>query len=198
MNPTKRRFFPLVNPSHQYRFLAIILIYNVIVILVLMGILFLPDFIKLQDDQLSLETKSALAVNILQLHSRIWPAVIALICLIGLHSFRIFLRFIGPVNRFQWAFKQIRDGNLDFHLRIRKKDYLLEEERVLNEMILSLSQKLATIQDSLNESVRSLDRFEQDFGRDREWSETQKGLLSTHRSCLDRALETIQYFHFKK
>jgi hypothetical protein len=61
--------------------------------------LFLPDIMKLYDEGLSLE-------------ARVWPAVIALICIIGMHSFRALVQIVGPLYRFHQAFEQLRNGKI--------------------------------------------------------------------------------------
>ena len=87
----KRRTYPLVNRSHQYRFLALILMYAAIIVTVLAFFLFVPDIMQLQDETRSFEVRLAAAEKILNMHVRMWPTVLALVCFIGIHSFRTFL-----------------------------------------------------------------------------------------------------------
>ena len=131
----KRRDYSLINKSHQYRFLAIILIYNLVIVGFLGIALFVPDILQMQDASLSLDVRAAAADKILKMHSRIWPAIIALVCLIGIHSFRVFHRFIGPLYRFTKAFEKVGSGELNFRLTLRKKDFLHQEAGEFNKMI---------------------------------------------------------------
>ncbi len=125
----RRRQYPIVDRSLQYRFLAMILIYSMTIMIFLAVSLFVPDIIKLRDEGLSFEVRAVAADRILTLHARVWPAVIALICIIGVHSFRVFHRFVGPLYRFRWAFEKVRNGDLGFQVKLGKKDYLRQEER---------------------------------------------------------------------
>ncbi len=93
----KRRLFPLVNKSHQYRFLSLIVIYSAIIAAVISAALLIPDIMRLQDPTISFEERAYAADKILTIHFRLWPTLLAVICIIGLHSFRVFHRFIGPL-----------------------------------------------------------------------------------------------------
>ena len=156
----KRRRYPIVDRSHQYRFLALILIYNSLIVLFLAISLFVPEILRLDDETLSLEVRAIAADNILTLHSRVWPAVIALICFIGMHSFRSFHRFIGPLFRFRQAFAQIRSGDLSFRLKLRKNDYLHNEENSFNQMLESLADKMRGTRAAYAETLNSLNDLE--------------------------------------
>ena len=152
----RRRRYAVVDRSHQYRFLALVLAYNVLIILLLGLTLFLPDILRIQDPTLSLEMRAAAADRILSMHTRVWPSVIALLCLIGIHSFRVFHRLIGPLYRFRWAFDQVRSGNLAFRVRLRRNDLLHREEEVFNEMLDTLAARVESIQTAGLEALRSL------------------------------------------
>ena len=190
IQPTRRRRYPLVNKSHQYRFLALILIYNLIIVGVLAATLFVPDFMQLQDQTLSFEIRAAAADKILAMHSRVWPATITIICIIGLHSFRVFHRFVGPLYRFTTAFGQVRDGDLSFRVKLRKRDYLLQEETELNKMIGKLAEKMMRIQSASLEALNSLGELEQSAIKEGNDNEP----LSVLHEHLDALMTEIRYF----
>ncbi len=193
IQPTRRRRYPLVNKSHQYRFLALILIYNLIIVGVLAATLFVPDFMQLQDQTLSFEIRAAAADKILTMHTRIWPATIAIICIIGLHSFRVFHRFVGPLYRITKAFGQVRDGDLSFRVKLRKRDYLLQEETELNKMIEKLAEKMMRIQSAslgVSKSVGELEQSAIKEGNDNE-------SLSVLYEHLDALMTEIRYFRLQ-
>ena len=191
----KRRRSLIVNRSLQYRFLATILIYGFITLAFLSVYLFLPELIKLQNESVSFEVRAAAAGRILTFHSRIWPAAIALICFFGLHSIIFFHRLVGPLYRFHWAFEQVRNGDLSFRVKIRRKDYLHQEEGVLNEMIETLAGKLGSIQLASLDALKSLGELEQNVGG---WTETDKELFHVHRQHLDTLMNTAGYFRLQK
>ena len=196
--PMKRRRYPLVNKSHQYRFLAMVLIYNLIIVALLVIFLFTPDIIQLQDENLSIEVRARAADKILTLHSRIWPAALALICVFGLHSFRIFHRFIGPLYRFTMAFEQVQNGDLSFRITLRKKDYLREEEKALNNMLEVLDKRIGNTQLAVQGALESLGKLEKIATREKIFKETDKGPLSLLRQHLDVMADTVQYFRISK
>ncbi|MGD8387699.1 MAG: hypothetical protein PVG49_11205 [Desulfobacteraceae bacterium] len=146
---SRRRMFPVVDRSLQYRLLAIMLIYGSVLVTFLMLCFFVPDVIRMEEETRSMEERAVAADRILHQHARVWPAALALICLIGLHSFREFHRLIGPLFRFRWAFDQVKNGNLAFRVRLRRGDHLHKEETLFNEMLDSLSCRLNEITTTL-------------------------------------------------
>jgi len=191
----KRRRTRIVNKSLQYRFLATILIYGFITVAFLSVYLFVPDFLKLHDESLSLEVRAAVADNILTFHSRIWPAAIVLICFLGIHSIFFFHRLVGPLYRFRWAFEKVQGGDLSFHVKIRSKDYLHQEEGVLNEMIEMLAGKVGDIQRAGLDALESLGELDQKASG---WTDTDKEILRLHRQHLDTLMEAARYFQVQK
>jgi len=150
---------------------------------------------KLQNESVSFEARAAAADRILIFHSRIWPAAIALICFLGLHSVIFFHRVVGPLYRFRLTFEQVRSGDLSFRVKIRRKDYLHQEEGVLNEMIEMLAGKLGSIQLASLDALKSLGELERKVSG---WTETDKELLRLHRQHLDRLTDTARYFQLQK
>jgi methyl-accepting chemotaxis protein len=157
----KRNPYRIINKSHQYRFLALILIYIIIITGVLVSVLFVPDIIRMNDQSLSIEVRTVAAENILMLHYRVWPVIIAFICVIGLHSIRTFNRFIGPLYRFDLTFRDVCNGNLDNRIRLRKGDFLLQEADVINEMFDVISEKIKNIQEKGETALTALNDYEQ-------------------------------------
>lgn len=198
MKRSRRQCFSIVDKSLQYRFLAMILIYSTVIIVFLAVFLFVPDIIQLQDESLALEVRAAAADKILTLHARVWPTVIALICLIGIHFFRAFHRFAGPLYRFRWAFEQVRNGDLSFRVKLRDKDCLRKEEAALNEMIEMLAGKLKDIQLTSVYASKSLGELEQTLTKAAGLTETDKELLGIHRQHLDSLMDTARYFQLEK
>lgn len=194
----QRRRSYVVNRPLQYRFLAIILIYCLTIVLFLALFLFVPDIIRMQDESLSLEARAAAANKILTLHARVWPAVIAIICVAGFHSFRSFHRLIGPLHRFRSVFRQVGDGDLGLTVKIREKDYLHREEAALNEMLGMIAGKLNTIQQVGAAALKSLGELEEKVTQLPHWSETHKETMRRHRQRLETLLDTARYFQIRE
>jgi methyl-accepting chemotaxis protein len=194
----QRRRSYIVNKPLQYRFLAIILIYCLTIVLFLAVFLFVPDIIRMHDKSLSLEARAGAANKILTLHARVWPAVIAIICVAAYHSFRSFHRLIGPLHRFRSVFEQVGNGDMSFTVQIREKDYLHQEEAALNEMLGMVAGKVRTIQKAGAEALKSLGELEKKVNQVPNLSETHKEVIRHHRLCLETLLDTANYFRVKR
>jgi methyl-accepting chemotaxis protein len=184
----------MVDKSLQYRFLALVLIYGGIIVVFLAAFLFMPDILRMQDQSLTLEARASAAEKILTLHARVWPAVIALVCVIGLHSFRIFHRLVGPLYRFRVVFARVRDGDLSHPVRIRDRDYLHKEEEALNEMLEVLHSKLKDIQGGCHDALRSFRELEQSVSGLRGCENAEQPFFQSHREHLNRIADTAKYF----
>ena len=193
----KRRHFPIVDKSLQYGFLARILIYSSVIVIVMALFLFVPEIINLQDETLSLEVRMVAANKILTMHTRVWPIVISLICVIGIHSFLNFLRYIGPIYRFRMSFEQVKSGNLSFRVKLRENDYLHEEENALNAMIEMLANKVGSMQLASQRALKSFDELEKTVTETSSLTGTDKGLFSVHRDQLDTLIDIAQYFRLE-
>jgi nitrate/nitrite-specific signal transduction histidine kinase len=190
----QRKGYRVVNRSLQYRFLAIILVYSFVIVLFLAVFMFVPDIVRLQDQSLAFHDRAAAADKMLILHTRVWPAILLVICLVALHSFRFFHRLIGPLYRFRQVYEQVRNGALNLRVKIRKKDYLHEDEAALNEMLELLCEKWRNMQQTTENALRSLDTVEQTEATANNWPETREDALRVHRHHLERLAETARYF----
>lgn len=188
----RRRMFPVVDRSLQYRLLAMMLVYGFVLMAFMMLCFLFPDVLKLDEAAQSIEVRAAVAERVLYLHARVWPAALALICLIGLHSFREFHRLIGPLFRFRWAFDQVKQGNLAFRVRLRKGDHLHREEILFNEMLESLTSRLNEIATALRHAEDEARRAQARKGRG---PGDSAGWMASHVACIQgarRAAETFQ------
>jgi len=150
----KRRQYPVVFRDRQYRMLAMVLLYSFTLVAILFVFLFLPDFYQMQNEAASIELRAQAADRVLMLHARLWPAILAVICLIGLHSFRSFLLFIGPLKRLRWAFDNLKAGDLTVKVFLRAGDLLTEEGESLNNTIRALSAEVQKVK-AAAEATRS-------------------------------------------
>lgn len=192
--PGKRRIY-IVNKSLQYRFLATIIIYFFVTVAFLSVYLFVPEIMRLEDESLSMQVRATAADRILTFHSRIWPASIVLICFLGIHSLLFFHRVAGPLYRFRWAFERVRQGDMSFQVRIRRKDYLHPEEEIINEMIEAIAGKLRTIQLASLGASKSWGEIEQKLSG---WTEGDKKLLGVHRQQIETLADTARYFRLQE
>jgi methyl-accepting chemotaxis protein len=191
---TRRQKYSIVDRSLQYKVLAIIISYSLVIILFLAICLFVPDILSMSNKELSWEIRAAAAERLLTLHSRVWPAIIAMVCVLGLHSVRIFHRLIGPLYRFRWAFAKIGEGDLNFRVQIRKNDYLQREKKTLNEMMDALANQCETMQQAGSRAFDSLVALEQGSNNSGGGNNPDQQLLKNHRKYLEELLDKVNYF----
>jgi len=191
---TRRQQYSIVDRSLQYRVLAIIVTYSLVIVLFLVICLFVPDILAMSNEDLSWEIRAAAAEKLLTLHSRVWPAIIAMVCVLGIHSVRIFHRLIGPLYRFRWAFAEIAKGALNFRVQIRKNDYLHRENEALNEMIEALADQCESMQQAGSRALNSLTALEQGLSNDHGEQDPDQELLKQHRQLLEDLVDRVKYF----
>jgi nitrate/nitrite-specific signal transduction histidine kinase len=148
----------------------------------------------MSNQDLSLDIRAAAAEKLLALHSRVWPAIIAMVCVIGIHSVRIFHRLIGPLYRFRWAFGKIGEGDLNFRVQIRKNDYLHREKEALNQMIDALASQYESIEQAGSRALDSLTALEQGSSKGSGGHNQDQQLLEQHRQHLEDLIEQAKYF----
>jgi methyl-accepting chemotaxis protein len=191
---TRRKQYSIVDRSLQYKVLAIIVTYSLVIVLFLAVCLFVPDILAMTKEDLSWEIRAAAAEKLLTLHSRVWPAIIAMVCVLGIHSVRIFHRLIGPLYRFRWAFAEIAKGALNFRVQIRRNDYLHRENESLNEMIDALASQCESMQQAGSRALDSLTALEQGSHKDSGGHNPDPQLLKQHRQHLEDLIEQVTYF----
>jgi len=147
--PAKRRQYPVFSRNRQYRMVFLILFYTCSVCGVLFLCLFVPDIVLMQDESAKIAYRAAAADRILSMHARLWPTVLAIICLIGLHAFRRFTQILGPMYRFQAAFEGVAAGEMDHRVHLRASDEFKEEAAAFNTMMDGLAAKVAQCQESM-------------------------------------------------
>jgi methyl-accepting chemotaxis protein len=117
-----------------------------------------------------------------------------MVCVLGIHSVRIFHRLIGPLYRFRWAFSRVGNGDLSFRVKIRKSDYLHREEEALNQMIKGLSERCESLQQAGLRAQESLSAVEQKPSQISGGQNSDQQLLKEHRQRLADLLEQLQHF----
>ena len=196
MKRNKRRLFPIVDKEKQYTFLVIIIIYIIIIAGSLSISLFLPDFMLLTDDKLGQNIRGEIADKIIILHSRVWPGIFAIVCIIAAHWFHIFHRIVGPLYRFRQTYEQIGKGNLELKVNLRHKDYLHKEKDDLNRMIEELSIKMRAIQKAGVDVMLTAEGLENEMANKQDINDSLKKDLRLHREQCDTLMKYINQFKF--
>ena len=135
----------------QYRLLAVNLLYVVTVLLIFAAALFLPLMLELGSDATSLAEKQEAASQFLSLHTRVWPALLAVFLLLAIHSLVVSHRVAGPLVGFRRVLRAVAEGKLTVRASIRKNDYLAKEADSINVMIAALQEKIARLQEDFGQ-----------------------------------------------
>ena len=129
----------------QYRLLAVNVLYCCLILLLFAGALFGP----LTQQLLSVDTSDAMreeaAAQFFSLDERIWLPLLFTLGCFTVHSVLLSHRIAGPLYRFRQVFGEVGDGNLTVRARLRRKDYLVKDATVVNEMIERVGARIADI-----------------------------------------------------
>jgi methyl-accepting chemotaxis protein len=183
-----------VASSIQYRFFAISISYSFIIVCFFVIAVFVPDMIEMRDQSLDFAIRSSAASRILSKNLWVWPAILSLIIVLGLHSFLMFKKIAGPLYRFKRAFEELGRGNLLLNFKLRKKDYLHREEEAFNDMVKVLSERLGSVQQSADWMIKSIGELEQTVNNGSEWTNSQIARLRTHRQEIEKVIKVVDYF----
>jgi len=126
----------------QHRFLAFQLAYFVAFVAIFATLIFGPLAIDLFATETSPTARAAAAEQFLALHLRVWPALLVILLLFGIHSLLVSHRFAGPLCRFRRTFEQVGDGDLTGRVVLRRHDYLKSEGEALDRMVGDLRERI--------------------------------------------------------
>lgn len=80
------------------------------------------------------------ANQVMELHRRVWPAVLAVAILVGFHSVIVTHRMLGPVHRLKNALAALQAGDLSQRVFLRKHDQFKELAEAFNRLAAGLQQ----------------------------------------------------------
>jgi hypothetical protein len=102
-----------------------------------------------------------LANSFLYLHRHIWPIALLILIPVGLHALLFSHKVAGPLYRFRQIFLALADGILPGPQRIRKRDYLQPEMKLINDILDSLRRKAADLQETQRAIAGSISEIAQ-------------------------------------
>jgi len=175
----------IVDRQGQFKVLAVVAIYMLVAILLTGFLMFIPSFLRLSDTADSVQQYNA-AREVLVLHKRFWPSVLITVALLGGHSIFMFHRLFGPLYRFKATMQEISRGDLSFRISLRKKDFLKEEEKVVNDMITSLHGKISVIKEENILLSAAINRLASDLEQQELSLDTVRGRVSELQQIEDK------------
>ena len=139
----------------QWQLLAITLLYLVATAVMFSAAMFAPLIWQLEGD-VTLVERAAAGTEFLALHRRFWPALIVTFVSLSVHSVFTSHRIAGPLYRFRVVFAEVAAGNLVPWTNLRRRDFLVTEAQALNDMVISLRDRITRIATYQSEAKRSL------------------------------------------
>jgi methyl-accepting chemotaxis protein len=125
------------------------LIYNLIyffVIVLAIGVsLFLPLYFELSNPGLTPAQQGQVADKVLYLHGNLWPVIVVIFIILSIHSILVSHKIAGPLYRFRQTFQEIIEGNIAKMVKIRKGDFLVNEQTKIEEMMDMLRSRIGNI-----------------------------------------------------
>jgi len=100
--------------------------------------MFIPLIARMQSGVPSSSEMLILADRMLTLNARYWPVVFASLAAVCVSSLLLFHRMTSPLVRFLRCFQSITNGELPNPIQLRRGDYLADEIKCLNTMVVSL------------------------------------------------------------
>ncbi|MGH7394580.1 MAG: hypothetical protein ACREKF_02660 [Candidatus Methylomirabilales bacterium] len=137
----RRRNF-LIHPTYQLASAFTAIIYILAYSMLLGFLIFFPlewEFTAAGDFQEQLE----LAQQILRLHGRVWPSILIIALLVGVHAVLRAHRTAGPLFRLQETLRAYERGQFSLRMRLRRRDWFRELEACVNELGASLQERWA-------------------------------------------------------
>ena len=149
--PEFRRRKILVRPRYQLLVAATILVFVIGYSLLLGVLIFYPiqrEFAAARTQ----EQQSLTAYQILDLHKRFWPAVLAVGILVAIQSIFVIYRVVGPAYHIQQALEGFAAGHYEMRVRLRSGDRLRELATAVN----ALGESLLRREQASTESAAQL------------------------------------------
>ncbi len=190
MKHRRRRY--IIDKKLQLRLVIYNGIYFLIVIAVIGVGLFLPLALDLYNPSLSLVQAGEVADKILYLNAKLGPVLLIILLALCVHSVLVSHRIAGPLYRFRATFKQVAEGDLSKVVRIRRGDFLLNEQAKIEEMIEALRSKLTNIRNAQADIEQVINQLVHEFSQS--GSEHLKANISRLQDCDLRLKKELEYF----
>lgn len=187
-----RRKKYVVDKKLQYRLLAFNAVYFMVIVIAMAIALFTPLMHQLSSPDLSPREQGEAAGKVLYIHATFWPAVLFLLLVLAVHSVLISNKIAGPLHRFQRMFQRIREGDLSATMKIRRGDYLIDEQTRIADMIDSLREKVEKIRIEQKEMEEGLKEIRRAWGD--KMSDDARARLASLEEHHRRLKEEIAFF----
>ena len=142
-----KRGILLIDKGFQLRLIGLGLVYSLIVMGTFAMVMFGPLVMDLHDGDISDPKVQAAAQQFLTLHLRVWPPVFIVLALLIVHHVVVSHRVAGPLYRMRITMQAMARGDISAKIVVRGKDYLVKDVVALNELLVSLREKVNGLAD---------------------------------------------------
>ncbi|MBI5235801.1 MAG: hypothetical protein HY886_06085 [Deltaproteobacteria bacterium] len=132
MEQHRRRRF-LIKPSYQMEAAVKAFGFVILYSIALGAIIFYPLYRDLYYST-GLQEQAIAAHTVLYLHSRIWISIIIVAILTAVYMIFVTHRIAGPIYRFEKTAEEFMAGRFGQHIRLRRRDNLVEIEGIFNRL----------------------------------------------------------------
>jgi methyl-accepting chemotaxis protein len=139
----RRRYF--IDKQLQTKYVILTILLLLIYTFLFVVILIFPYVVPLAFDY-PVEEQAKAARMLLTLHKSIWPALGAVMLIMGTASIFITHKIAGPVYRFKQVLAEIYSGNLNVSIKLRNRDDLKDLAEEFNKVISELRGVVETLQ----------------------------------------------------
>jgi hypothetical protein len=156
--PRNRRRKILIRPEYQLRVAATVLL-SIITYSLLLGFLIFYPLHQEFSYSATIEQQAAIARVALDIHARLWPAVVVIAVLAAIQSIFVTHRIVGPAFHVRRVLLTIATGDFTARAHLRHWDRLKELEgatNVLGEALLARERQQATREARLRAGVDEL------------------------------------------
>ena len=145
-NPSNKRKLKnyLVNKNDQLRIALQTLIYMSLIVLITVAVILYPSMSDIFYSQ-DLNIQYRASQSFLLLLNRLVPTIIIIFILVFLHQIVITHRIWGPLKNFTNTIERIGSGDFTRKVIPRKRDYLKEECKQINNMVDGLTKLVSNI-----------------------------------------------------
>ena len=156
MSRVLRRRKYVIRPKFQGILMILSFSYVIFFCAVIGTYLFIPLMIALDKSGIGSDQALVAARRILYLNEKFWPAILFAFVAIACHSIFISHKIAGPLYRFNFIFKAIKEGTVPPPIQVRKNDYLYNEMENINQMLEQLRDKLTGLREAQAQLNRSI------------------------------------------
>ena len=172
-NRRKQLFFDEL----QIRLLSINIAYFAAILLIFAVALFAPLILQLLGASEGPEWQQQLvAEQFLYLSKAIWLPLFFTFVALGAHSVLVSHRIAGPLYQLRRLLRGVADGNFTARAVLREKDYLKQEEKVVNDMIEKLGALIEDVDERAYELRKTVQQLKTALGA---------GLTEDAQTCLE-------------